>query len=113
MAPRPSGRGRPREHHREQHLGGADVAGGLLRPDVLLTGLQGQTVGRRAVGVDGDSDQSAGQVALEPGPYREKSGMGGPPNLSGTPKRWDEPTTSAPISRAPEEGPVRADPPRR
>ena len=34
-----------RSHHRQQHLGGADIAGGFISPDVLLTGLQGQTQG--------------------------------------------------------------------
>ncbi|MCY1355197.1 hypothetical protein D9M69_416080 [compost metagenome] len=49
----------------QQHLGGADVAGGLLAADVLLAGLHGQAQGRLAVAVDGDADQAAGHVALE------------------------------------------------
>ena len=52
-------------HDGEQHLRGADVAGGLLAADVLLAGLQGQAVGLVAVGVDGDADEPAGQAAGE------------------------------------------------
>ena len=33
--------------HRQQHLRGADIAGGLVAADVLLAGLQRQPVGRR------------------------------------------------------------------
>ena len=50
---------------REQHLRGADVARGLLAPDVLLAGLEGEAVGGGAVGVDGHADEPAGQAALE------------------------------------------------
>ena len=35
-----------RGDHGEQHLRGADVAGGLVAADVLFAGLQGQPVGR-------------------------------------------------------------------
>ncbi|CEI74776.1 Uncharacterized protein PAE221_00336 [Pseudomonas aeruginosa] len=49
----------------QQHLGGADVAGGLLAADVLLAGLHGQAVGRLAVAVDGDADQASRHVPLE------------------------------------------------
>lgn len=52
-------------HHGEQHLGGADVAGGLLTADVLLTGLQRKPVRLVSVGVHGDPDQAAGQAARE------------------------------------------------
>ena len=51
-------------HHRQQHLRGADVGGGLLAADVLLAGLQGQAVGGIAVGVDRNPDQAAGHGAL-------------------------------------------------
>ena len=43
-----------REHSRhdgEKNLGGANVARGLVAPDVLLAGLQGQAVGGVAIGV--------------------------------------------------------------
>ena len=52
-----------RGHHRQQDLGGADVGGGPVPADVLFAGLQGQSVRRRSVGVDGDADQSPGQLA--------------------------------------------------
>ena len=35
-------------HHCQQHLGSADVAGGLVAADVLFAGLQGQAQGRLA-----------------------------------------------------------------
>src|SRR5690606_6926665 len=50
-------------HHGEQHLGGADVAGGLLAADVLLTGLQRQPVGLVAVRVHGDADEAPWEAA--------------------------------------------------
>ena len=59
----------------EQHLRGADVAGRLLAADVLLAGLQRQPVGRRAVGVDRDADQPAGQLPLEAGADGEVAGV--------------------------------------
>ena len=51
----------------EEHLGGADVGRGLVAADVLLAGLQGEAVGRATLGVDGHTDQAAGQVPLETG----------------------------------------------
>ncbi len=54
--------------HGEQHLRGADVRRGLLTADVLLTSLQREAVGQRAVGVDRDTHETAGQLALQPGP---------------------------------------------
>lgn len=51
--------------HREQHLRGADVAGGLLAADVLLAGLQREAVGGAAVGVLGDAHQAAGHLPLQ------------------------------------------------
>ena len=50
---------------REQDLRRADVAGRLLAADVLLAGLEGEPVGGLAVGIDRDTDQAAGQLALE------------------------------------------------
>jgi hypothetical protein len=47
---------------RQQHLGGADVGGGLLAADVLLPGLQREPVGLAAVGIPADPDQPAGQL---------------------------------------------------
>jgi hypothetical protein len=91
-------------HHGQQHLGRADVAGGLLPADVLLAGLQGEPVGRRPVGVLGHPHESSGQRPLEPGPHREVAGvrpaeaerhpepLGGPgrdvrPDLAGRPQQ--------------------------
>ncbi|KAG0772240.1 hypothetical protein G6F22_015892 [Rhizopus arrhizus] len=48
-----------RRHHRQQHLRGADVGGGLLAADVLLAGLQGQAIGRVALRIHRDADQAA------------------------------------------------------
>ena len=59
----------------EQHLGGADVGGRLVAADVLLAGLQGQAVGRSALGVDRDADQATGQVPLETGGHRHEAGV--------------------------------------
>ena len=64
-----------RGHHRQQHLRGADVAGRLVAADVLLAGLQRQPVGGRAVGVDGNTDQPAGQLAGVLGVHRQVSGV--------------------------------------
>ncbi len=51
-------------HHRQQHLGGADVAGRLLAADVLLARLQRQAQGRVAGGIDAAADQTAGHLPL-------------------------------------------------
>ena len=51
--------------HREQHLGGADVARRLLAADVLLARLQREPVRGTAFRVDRHTDQPAGQRALE------------------------------------------------
>ncbi len=51
-------------HHRQQHLRGADVGGGLLAADVLLARLQREAIGRLAFGIDGDADQAARHRAL-------------------------------------------------
>ncbi len=53
-------------HDGQEHLRGADVAGGLLAADVLLAGLEREAVGAVAVGVDGDAHEAAGQTAREP-----------------------------------------------
>ncbi len=50
-------------HDGQQHLGRADVAGGLLPADVLLAGLQGEPQRRVAVGVAGQADEPAGELA--------------------------------------------------
>ncbi len=52
-------------HDGEQHLCGADVAGGLLTADVLLARLQGEAAGGVAGGVFGHTDEAAGQAAFE------------------------------------------------
>ena len=52
-------------HDGEEHLRRADVGGRLLAADVLLARLQGQPVGLVALGVDGDADEAAGDLALE------------------------------------------------
>ena len=46
-------------HHREQNLGGADVAGGLVPADVLLAGLQGQAQSRTPLSIAGLAHQPA------------------------------------------------------
>ena len=64
-----------RGHHGEQHLGGADVGGRLLATDVLLAGLQGEPVGRGALGVDAHPDEAAGQGPLEAGADAHVAGV--------------------------------------
>jgi hypothetical protein len=77
IARRPSGRGRRRTsgHDRQQHLRGADVGRRLLAADVLLAGLQREAVRGCAVGVDGDADQAAGHLPLEPVAHRHVAGV--------------------------------------
>ena len=65
-------------HDRQQHLGGADVAGGLVTTDVLLAGLQGQAQGRVAFGIAGLAHQASGDVALVVLAGGEESSMGAP-----------------------------------
>ena len=65
-----------RGHHGEQHLGRADVAGGLVATDVLLTGLQRQTQGRAAFCILGLPHQTAGDLALVGLNRGEEGGMG-------------------------------------
>ena len=55
-----------REHARHdsgQNLRGADVAGGLLAPDVLFAGLQGQAKCRAAVRIACNANQSPRHLA--------------------------------------------------
>ena len=47
-------------HDGEKHLRGADVARRLVATDVLLTGLNRQSIGGSAGGVLGDADQTSG-----------------------------------------------------
>ncbi len=64
-----------RGHDRQQHLRGADVAGRLVAADVLLAGLQRQSVGSGAVGVHRHADQAAGQLAGVLGVHGQVSGV--------------------------------------
>ena len=87
-------------HDRQQHLGGADVGGGLLPADVLLAGLQGQAAGpgRPAASTD-TPDEAAGHGRGWAASRTARKPACGPPKPRGTPKRWAEPTTtSAPHS---------------
>src|SRR4029079_19729846 len=52
-------------HNGEENLGGADVGGGFFAADVLFAGLDGEAVGRVAVGVAGESDDAAREFAGE------------------------------------------------
>ncbi len=54
-----------RRHDGQQHLRGADVAGGLLAADVLFAGLQRQPVGLVAVGIHAHPDQPARELPLK------------------------------------------------
>ncbi len=64
-----------RRGDREQHLGGADVAGRLVATDVLLPGLQGEPVGRAALGVLADPDEPPREVPLQTRAHRHESGV--------------------------------------
>ncbi len=64
-----------RGHHGQQHLRGADIAGGLLPANVLLTGLQRQAQRRRGVGVAGHADQPARQLAFQPTAHSQVGGV--------------------------------------
>ena len=64
-----------RRHHREQHLRGADVAGRLLSPDVLLPGLQREPEGLPAGRVFADPDQSARQLPLQVAAHCQERGV--------------------------------------
>gem|GEM_PF-2606201 len=60
----------------QQRLSGADVGGGLLTPDVLLAGLEGQAVGGCTVGVHAHAHDASGQLALEPMGHGHEAGVG-------------------------------------
>jgi hypothetical protein len=62
-------------HHRQQHLRGADVGGGLLAADVLLARLQRKPHGGRARRIHRDADEPAGQAALQRVLHRDEAGM--------------------------------------
>ncbi len=62
-------------HHCQQHLRRADVAGGLVASDVLLTGLKSQAQSWLALGIPGLAHQSAGNLALVGIPGGEESGV--------------------------------------
>ena len=51
-------------YHRGQNLRRADVGGGFFAANVLLAGLQSQTIGRVAMGVHTDTHQTAWHRAL-------------------------------------------------
>src|SRR6516164_1089841 len=65
-----------RKGERTQSRIGADVAGGLLAPDMLLAGRQGQHPAAPAVGVDGLTSETSGHLAHELVPAGEQSEMG-------------------------------------
>jgi len=62
-------------HHGQQHLRGADVARGLLTPNVLLTGLQGEAIGRGAVGVHRHPYEPTRKLSLEARPHGDVAGV--------------------------------------
>ena len=49
----------------KQNLGGADIARGFLTADMLLAGLERESIGGIAISITGDSNQAARQAALE------------------------------------------------
>eukprot|EP00906_Rhabdomonas_costata_P034222 RCo048178 len=65
-----------RGHVGQQGLGGADIAGGLLPLDVLLSGLQSHTEGRVALSVAADPNDPAGDQPLQRVRTGQKGGMG-------------------------------------
>ncbi len=64
-------RGVETRDHREQDLGGADVAGRLLPPDVLLARLQREPERGATLGVDGHTDETTGKGAAVLVAHRE------------------------------------------
>ena len=52
-------------HHGGQHLRRADVGGGLLATDVLLAGLQGETIGGPSFRIDAHAHEAARHRPLE------------------------------------------------
>ncbi|KKL52861.1 hypothetical protein LCGC14_2281240, partial [marine sediment metagenome] len=70
-----TGRKNQRRQHRQEDLGGADIAGRLLAPDMLLARLQGHAQRPVARGIDRNADDPAGQLALVRLARREIGGM--------------------------------------
>ena len=64
-----------RRHNRQQTLGGADVRRGFVPANVLFPGLQSHAQGGLAQPVDGDSNDSAWEMALEAFAGGKKRGM--------------------------------------
>ena len=64
-----------RRHDRQQTLGGANVGRGLVPSNMLFAGLQGHAQGGLAQTVDGDANDSAWKMALEPFAGRKKRSM--------------------------------------
>ena len=65
-----------RGDHRQQHLRGADVGGGLLAANVLLAGLQGEAIGRLAPRIHRQPDDAAGQRTLQHIAHRHEGCVG-------------------------------------
>ena len=63
-------------HDGEQRLGGADVRGGPLAPDVLFASLQRHAIGRIPLRIFRHADDPARHLALEVVAGREKGGVG-------------------------------------
>ena len=70
---RPERRDVDRGGQRAQRLVGADVAGGLVAPDVLLARAQGHDVRAPAVDVRGAAHEPAGHLAHEVRPSRQEA----------------------------------------
>ncbi len=70
-APRTVVTGVHRGYIRKQSLCGADVARRLFAADVLLTGLQGETVSGTAAAILGNTDDASWHMALESVPRCE------------------------------------------
>jgi hypothetical protein len=64
-----------RGHHREEHLGGADVGRGFLAADVLLARAEGEAEGRVALRVLGHADEAAGHLAFAGVARGEEAGV--------------------------------------
>ncbi len=62
-------------HDGQQHLGGADVAGGFLAADMLLAGLQRQAQSGTAGRILADAHQAAGHLALKTVARGEEGGV--------------------------------------
>ena len=61
--------------HGQEDLRRADVRGGLLTTDVLLTRLERQPVGGAILGVERQSHEAAREIAFEPGLDRHEGGV--------------------------------------